>query len=155
MLEDQHGAVVNREATEAALELVAIGHAGGVIGREGSLARRRNGSQYPEPSPARLRVGGPHDDAICPWEKAIRIGQARELSPDADHRLLHGILGAPGVVEDVLRRRIQPIANPRRQLGEGGFVARLCTLDQLAIQGSVLESATWLDRSSFQQPSSA
>ena len=55
------------------------------------------------------------------------------MLPDAEQRLLRGVLGELDVAEDPVRHRQEPIRNGIDQVGKCLLVAALCTCHELGV----------------------
>ena len=90
---DDDRPLIDREAPEAAVELVADGDGTGLVG-----SRRLEPEDRDRASLATTRpefVGHrPHQEAPDPRVEPAGIAQGRKVPPAADERLLDGILGA-------------------------------------------------------------
>jgi hypothetical protein len=141
MVERQQGALIRREATESAFQLVSV------VDRELVLVRRRRlDGQYPDAgrpaaSLGRFRVAGMDEDPADPGVKPIRIAEARQFTPGDLQRVLRRILGSIDVAEDSLREPIELVTAGTSQVGKCLPVTLLRPNHEVAIH-----SASSLDR---------
>ena len=126
--------VVDRQAPEPAIELVAIrDRAGGIAGELGS-ASLAAGHHDPPPATCRLGVRRPNDDAVRPGIEALRVPKAGQLLPHVDEGLLDSVLGRLRVAEDVVGEPEQLVPAASDQEVERFLVAVLGSLDELTFQ---------------------
>jgi hypothetical protein len=116
MVQDHHRSMVEGEASEATIELVAIDDRAQLIGRHRLTSREETDVRRPTTSLGGLRVTGAHEEAVRPGIEACRVAKLRKVPPDAQQRLLRRILGQAEVAQDPVRRGKEPI---RSSSGEG------------------------------------
>ena len=118
-------AMVDGEAAEAALELVAIGDRGQALRPRRLIGRQEAKGRRPLAGPASLGVAGAHEEPVRPGVKARRVAELRKVSPDAQQRLLRRILGEVDIAQDPVRHRVEPVAARDGEAREGLLVAVL------------------------------
>jgi len=125
MVEDHDGALLDRQAPEPALELVAIDHRGVAVG--GTRLVRGPILQVGQPAryPSRLGVAGADDEAVRPGLEATRVAEPREIAPDREERLLGRVLRVMDIAQDGVRDRVQSIDGGCREPLEGEPVSAL------------------------------
>jgi hypothetical protein len=70
---------------------------------------------------------------VDPGVEAVRIAEARKVTPGDHQRVLEGILGPIDIAEDPLRDLEEPVAARSNQIDECPLVTALRRLDEVAI----------------------
>src|SRR5689334_24605101 len=103
--------MLEREASESALDLVAIPDRGDGV-RTGPVAfRQRVEVRCPAPGLATLGVAASNEDPVRPGLEASWFPELGQLAPHLQQGLLRGVLGEVDVAKDPLRHRVQPVAD--------------------------------------------
>ena len=123
VVKDDEGPRLRLEATEAAFELVAVGHDGGLVVEGRVIDRRQVHIEAVAPQAARLVDAGPIEQAVEPGVEASGTAQRGQVSPCPDERLLDGVLGLVGVAKDEPGGSIEPEDRGSCKLGEGVMIA--------------------------------
>src|SRR4030095_16749694 len=103
MVQNDDRPLIDAQAAEAALQLVAIGHlrelitAGRVV--EWQLADL---GRSLSPLPARLAMAGPHEDSVKPGLEPIGVAKRREGSPSRHESVLGDVGGSIRIDDDTL-----------------------------------------------------
>ena len=109
----EDGALLGRQTSESALQLVAVGDRQVVVvpvGMSHGSARRLADEAA---ITRRLGDAGSDEKAMEPGVEAVRIAESGQVTPGDHQRVLHGILGPIDVAEDPLRDREEPVATRR------------------------------------------
>jgi hypothetical protein len=123
---------------EGPLHLVPIR---GVTGRVGDRRIRSAGELQLDPatpSPSKLVLAGPDEEAIQPAVEALRIPQAPEVDPGANERILHGIARELAVSEDEPGRGVQAVDGRAGEDRERVVVAALRARHQVSLHAAHL-----------------
>ena len=87
-MHDDHGAMIDGEATEPALELVAIDDRGEAVRTRLLVRRQKAQVRCPAALLATLGVAGAHEESICPGLEAAGVPELGKVTPDGEQRLL-------------------------------------------------------------------
>jgi hypothetical protein len=133
MAQHDERALLGREASEATLQLVAIGDAQEVVRRAGKIDwedpdGRAEASLTPRHGDAR-----PDKETVQPRVEAVRIAESGQVTPSDHQRVLDGILGPIDVAEDPLCDREEPVTADTDQVGVGLPIAATSRLNEIAI----------------------
>ena len=137
VVQHHHRTMVDGEAPEAALELVAIDDRAQAFRHLRLVCREEADVRRPASRPASLGVAGAHEEPVRPGVKARRVAELRKVSPDAEQRLLRRILGEVGVAQDPVRHRVESVAGGNGEAREGLLVTVLRPSDQIGIHVSL------------------
>ena len=119
MVENDDLPMLEREATEAALELVPVGEDPRAV-RDTRLGRDPLDVRLMPPQAGVLVRRGAHQDPVQPPVEPVDVAQLRELAPATDEGFLDGVLGKIGVAQHKPGDRQQPT-----DLGGGKLTERL------------------------------
>ena len=124
-MQDEDRSLLDRQAPEHALELVAI-HDGHQAIRTGRPVDRQD-SDVGRPCPATpgLGVAGMDDHLADPGFEAVWVAQGGKLAPDRDEGPLQGILGQIAVAQDPDGQRVRPVTDQLDQCPERLAIAAL------------------------------
>ena len=111
VVQHHHRAMVDRQAAEAALELVAIDDRAQVVVRDGLVHRQQPEVRRPAALFPALGVAGAHEEPVRPGLEAGRVAELREVLPDGEQRLLRRVLGEIEVAQDPARHGKEPIGD--------------------------------------------
>ena len=121
VMHDEDGPLLDRQAAEAALQLVAVG----LIAAARSPRPARSRRQQRAPPRTRLRrrrdsvVAGVDEQAVEPGVAAVDVAQPPQPAPGPDEALLDRVLAAVAVTQDALGEGVQPVVG-----GAGKHVER-------------------------------
>ncbi len=125
-MEDEDGALLERQPPEGPLELVAI------VDGEDSPAAPSRSSRWQDPDVRRPATATPGlgvalvgQDPMEPGLEPIGVSQRPQLTPRHDERSLHCIFGEIGVAQDPRRDRHASVADHASQGVEGLAIALL------------------------------
>ena len=124
MVDDQHRAEIDRQAVEAAVQLVTDGD--GVLRVLSDLAIDRQQRQLGDPMAAlgsRRPVARPDQDPMEPGVETVRIAERPDVEPRGDERVLDRILGPIVIADDEPGDPEQPLDRARSKFGEGVVIA--------------------------------
>jgi hypothetical protein len=129
-------ALVRREPSEAALQLVAVGHAEQVVRSDRGVEWQN--AEIGGSTTFTRRLGDAHvrQEAMDPRVEPVRIAEARKVTPGDHQRVLQGILGPIDISEDPMRDREESVAAESDQVDERRLVSVLRRLDEVAIHPS-------------------
>ena len=134
MVHHEDGPLLDGQAPEAALQLVAVGQ---VAWPRRRVPPGRGAAGGPRPSAGARRrdfvVAGVDQQALEPGVEAVGVAQAADVAPGADEALLDRVLAAVGVAQDPMRQREEPVVGGAREHVERLVVAALCPLDQVTL----------------------
>ena len=88
VMQDEHGPVVDRQASDGRLELVPVDDGVDPSGRRRLVSRQDSQVRRPLAGPTPLRVASANEESVRPGVKARRVAKLRQVSPDRDQRLL-------------------------------------------------------------------
>lgn len=116
-VQDDHGALIDVQAFEATLELIAVGERHGAVVR----ARRVRFEQvYLDQHASFLAPGvaiaGANQQPMHPGVETIRIAETAHVLPGFDEGILDGVLGAVRIAKDQAGDRVEPGDRRARQL---------------------------------------
>ena len=131
--QDEDRPVIDRDAAEAALQLVPIDDGRHVVGGCRLVERSEADIREPSTMPTALRVARLHEQSVGPRLEAGRITQAGKVAPELDEGLLGRILGELGVVQDPLCHAEVTIPDGLHDAREGLFVPLLCSRHEVGI----------------------
>ena len=108
VMQHEDGALLDPESPEAALQLVAVEHAGQLI-VAGPVAQGHLADLHRMPAAglASLAVAAPDEHPMEPGVEAVGIAQRGQVAPRGDERLLRGVGGTIRVAQDQLRQPVQ------------------------------------------------
>src|SRR5262245_61278886 len=130
VVQDEDRALLDGQASERPLGLVAVGDDGARV-RCRWLGRRHDPDlRCPGTRPPRLVVAGMHEDAMDPRLEALRIPQLRDLAPGEDEGVLQRVLGEARVAQDALRDGVERVTDLVHQDGERLAVAAPSLFDE-------------------------
>ena len=135
-----HRAMVDGQAAEAALELVAVGDRAHTVSPCRLVSWQEVEIGRPAPLLPALGIAGAHEEPIRPGVKARRVAELREVLPDAQQRLLRRILGEVDVAQDPARHGKEPIGDLGGKDGVRLPVTMLGSDHEIGIHAS---SALW------------
>ena len=134
MVQDDDRPLIDAQAAEASLQLIAIGHlrelvkAGRVV--EWQLADLRRPLA---PLATGLTMAGPDKDAVKPGLESIGLPKCGEISPSGDECVLSDVGGTVRVADDQLGNAVQPTDLPLGELVERGRITGHCAFHELSI----------------------
>jgi hypothetical protein len=117
VVEHHDGSVVDRQAFEAGLELVAVRDVSTPI-RDGRFGARRLDGDLEPPPPVDLVLRGTDEDPVQPAVEAGDVAELGELAPAPDERLLDRILGEIRVAQHEPGDRVEAVHLARGELPE-------------------------------------
>ena len=135
VVQDEDRSLIRVEASEAALELIAMGQID--VQREAiRYFRHRQWIEldldaHPPAVSARLAIAGVDQQAVEPCLETVWVTQRGEVRPGGDERLLGRVLGPPVVPKDQAGDDEEPADRLPGKLGEGVMIACPCSLDEL------------------------
>jgi hypothetical protein len=91
VVDDEHGAMLGGQATEAALQLVAQRGLGLHIAASAVGHRHPDLDELSSPDPSGLPVAGVDEQAVQPRIEAVRVADRPDVQPGCSQRLLDGI----------------------------------------------------------------
>src|SRR5689334_13238028 len=114
-MEDEHGALLERQASERSVELVPV-----MDGEDAVLGDRLSQGQEadvgrPAPLTAGFGVALVRQDPMQPWLEAIGVAKRPEIAPGTYEGGLDGVLREVGVAEDPRGDRHAVIAHQARE----------------------------------------
>jgi len=130
VVQDDHGAMLGREAPECPIQGIAIVDRDGLVRPGRPVDREGSDVRAPPPVPAELLVTGVHEKSMEPDLEALRISQPRELAPGEEECLLDGVLGPLRIAQDAIRDRVAEVAVEIDELTESGIVPFASLFDQ-------------------------
>ena len=133
MVQDHHRSMVQGKTPEGALELVAIDDRAQAIDHHRFVNRQQPQVRRPPAGLPALGVAGTHEEPIRPGLEAGRVAELGKVLPDAEQRLLRGVLGEVDVAQDPVRHRKEPIRDGIDQVGKCLLVAALCTSHEIGV----------------------
>jgi hypothetical protein len=116
--------MVDRQPSEAALELVPIVDLAQGVWRRCVVVVQNGQVWIPDTAPASLVVAGVDEEAVRPGLKAGRVAERGKVLPDREQRLLGRVLGQIHIAQDPMRDRVQPVAARHGKARECLAVAR-------------------------------
>ncbi len=132
-VQDEDRALLDVEAPEAALDLIAISE----VARRIADGRRGRVERVTEEPASTVSIGLPvarsDDEAMDPRFPGVGITQGTHVSPGGDERILNRILGAVRIPKDEGRDPVQASGRCLGQRGEGGVITLLGPLDECSI----------------------
>jgi hypothetical protein len=133
VVQHEDRALVRREPSEAALQLVAVGHAEQVVrsdrGVEGQNAEIGGATTFTRC----LGDANVRQEAMDPGVEPVRIAEAREVTPGDHQRILQGILGPIDISEDPMRDREESVTAEFDQVDKRRLVPVLRRYHEVAI----------------------
>jgi hypothetical protein len=138
VVEDEHGALLEGEPPEGALEFVVVvdGH---VLARLGRLLDGQDADvDRPATATPGLGVALVGQDPMEPRFEAIGITERPNLAPGGDERCLHRVLGLIGVPKDPTRDRHASVADHAGEGVEGLRVALLRAIHERSVHPLLL-----------------
>ena len=130
VVQDEHGSLVRTEATEAALELVAIGDVRGRVAGGRRHDRRELDLDGPALSPADGVEGGVDGQSMQPGIEPFGITEARKVPPRSDVCILDSVSRELVVPDDQSSDGLQPRDGRLDERGEGVMIAACCSSDE-------------------------
>jgi hypothetical protein len=133
VVKDDESPRLRLEAAEATLELVAVGHDGGLVVRGRVIDRGQVHIEAVTPKAACLVDAGAIEQSVEPSVEARRAAQGWQVAPGADERLLDGVLRLVGVTKDEPGGRIQPEDRGSCKRGEGVMIASSSSFHEILL----------------------
>ncbi len=130
VVQDDDRTLLDRQAAESTLQLIAIRERAGCVGNRW-LDRRNNDACDECPLSAALVIARPNDQPIEPCVKAPRITQRRQVSPGDQERGLHRVFRLVTIVDDAHGDGVQTIDRRRCQRPERVAVTMHCAVDEI------------------------
>ncbi len=100
VMEDEDGALVEREPAEGLLQLVSVGDLLDVVHVTRDVGVKHVNGRCPPSIPRCVCVTGVNQDPEGPCLEAVGIAEVRELAPDGQQGVLQHVLGERGVADD-------------------------------------------------------
>ena len=136
MAQHEHGALIGRQMTEPALELIAHRNVVLRVGPASVVHREPQLEDIPSPLPSRHAEAGVDEQPVEPAIEPIGIPEGPQVPPGQEQGVLHRV-GCPVVIaEDQSGGRIQTCGSAPRQGREGVNVTLLRSEDELVIHMS-------------------
>ena len=132
--EDDDRAQVGIQATERALEDVAIRGLRLRIRHVEVMDRRDLDLDRSRPAPPQLVVAGMHQEAVEPGVEPVGIAKGPEIPPGLGERLLDGVLGLVGIAQDQPGGAIEPADRGEGERVEGVEIAPTCPLHEFPLR---------------------
>lgn len=125
--------MVDGEAAETALELVAINHGVGPVGLRRLVRGKQPHVRHPSSFTLPLGIARPDQESVRPGVETGRVAELGQVAPDGEKRLLRGVLGKVDVAQDPVRHGVEPISSGQCEAGEGLFVTALCSSHKVGV----------------------
>jgi len=125
VVQDHDGPLFDGEATEAALELLAVDHGSDLVSASRLTDPERRQVGHPATLPTSLVIAGMDEQSVRPRFETRRLAESREVLPDVEQCLLGGILRESGVAQDRARDVMQAIDRVSREFLESGSIPAL------------------------------
>jgi len=129
VMKDEDGSLIEREPSEQALQLVAVGDRGDVVDGVGPVDWDDANGGRPPPVARRIRVAGVDEDPVGPGLEAVGLPQVRQLPPDGHEGVLQRVLREARIAQDPPGDTEQRITGLVHQVGECFLIARASPLD--------------------------
>lgn len=139
MLKNDERASFRLEAAEAAVELVAIHHAGSAVMARREIKVGDIDFEAVAPDAARFIDARAIQESVEPGVELVRVPQGGEVSPRADEGFLYRILRLVGIAQDEPGGSVQPGDRGGRELGKGVMIAPPRSIHEV-----LLHVASWL-----------
>jgi len=133
VVEHEDRALVRREPSEAALQLVAISHAQQVVRSDRGIEWQDAEIGGATTLTRRLGDANVGEEAMDPRVEPVRIAEARQVPPGDHQRVLQGILGPIDISEDPVREREESVTAELDEVDERRLVSVLRRYDEVAI----------------------
>ena len=137
MSKDEQHALLDGQATEAALQLIPVGDVEELIVRRRKVGRKDAELGDEAAIARRLGNAGADDEAVQPRVETVRIAERGQIAPGDHQCFLHSILGPIDVAEDPLRDPIETITANTDQVGVSLPVTASSALHEIAIHCAV------------------
>jgi hypothetical protein len=137
VVEHENRPLLGRQPSEAAIDLVAIGQAAGLVGTRRSVDRQHPDVRRPFPGATSFLVAGVDEDPVEPHVESVWVAQTRQLPPGVHEGLLDGVLRPAGVVEDPQRDGVEPVGVHAGEGAERVSVASSRLLDDRPVHRSL------------------
>jgi len=121
------------EAAKAAFELVTVGGRRGNVDDRFDIQLGQLDVEAMTSKPSALVETGPNEEPVEPGIEPIRVPQRGQITPGADERILHGVLGLFGVPEDQASGGIEAIDRGACQRGKGVMIAPSRSLHEFSL----------------------
>ena len=132
-MQDDQGALLRVEASEASLERIALVHGDRAVPDRGMVDGCQLDLERMSTVPARLVHAGVDEETMQPRVEALGVAERRQVAPGAHERLLGGVLAAFRVAQDEARERIEAWDRGTCQDGEGVMIAPPRLLHELQL----------------------
>lgn len=100
VVQDEDRPLVDRDAPEGALQLVAVGDSRTLVRGRRPGRRQDPDARRPMTRALRLVVAGVDQDPMDPGLETVRIAKVRETAPGQDEGVLQSVLRQAGVAQD-------------------------------------------------------
>ena len=132
-MQDEDRPLVDRQAPEGALQLVAVGDDGRFVRGGRPVNGQDSDVGRPLTSPLRFVVAGMDEDPVEPGLEAVRFTQVRKPAPGEDQGVLQRVLGETRVAQDPMSDGVERVADLVHQDGERLTVALAGQLDEVSV----------------------
>jgi len=129
-MQNDDRAMIDREAPEASLQLIAVGTVTGPVANGGFHPDALNGTLV-APSPHVLVGSRPHEDPIEPAVEPLDVAQLWQLAPAADECLLDRVLGKVRVPKDEPGNCVEAVDLASGESPEGFSIPALRSFDEV------------------------
>lgn len=135
--------MLDAEASEAALQHVAIGEADRGVVTCGAVERQHVDLVGAAAGTAALVVTGVDEQPPEPRLEAVGVAQLGQLPPRADEALLDRVVGAVHVTQDAVRQGVEPVERRRGERLIGISIPLSGLLHELSLHRAILRLAAW------------
>ena len=138
MAKDEQHALLDGQASEAALQLIPVGDAEKLIVRRREIDRKDAELGGEATTSRRFGDASADDEAVQPRVETVRIAERGQIAPGDHQCFLHSILGPIDVAEDPLRDRVEAVTPNTDQVGVGLPVTATSPLHEILIHCAVV-----------------
>ena len=140
--EDEHRAMIDRQALEAPLQALSLDDPADEV--RGGRLRDRPDRRHRTPTSALacLHVARMDEEPVGPALEPRGVSKVGQVAPGAEHGLLHRVLGQGRIPQDPLGHTEEAIGDAVDDLGEGPLVPSHRAADDLGVHGPSTGGAT-------------
>ena len=149
-MQDEDRPLLDGDAPERALQLIAGGHRRSLVGHRRSIDRQHPDVRRPVTRTLNLVVAGVDEDAVYPGLEAVGIPQMWQPAPGEDEGVLQRVLGESRVAEDPVGDGVERIADLVHQDSERLAITPSGPLHEVSVH---LDPTTCRDRAGRDHPS--
>jgi hypothetical protein len=130
VVEDEDGALLRRQTSEAAVQLVSVMDCPVLVTRNWFVRLEQDDVRSKSPATPGLGVARIDEDPVEPCLEPIEVTEGGQFTPRLNERDLYSVLGEVGITQDPMRDEDAAVADRPNQGAEGLLVTLSRSLDE-------------------------